>query len=81
MNIGEISKPSVDRALVKKKKAVQSTETVEPIEPTNAVQDVAEFSEESKQKYENEQPKSNEIDLNKEESESSPKRIKIDIKV
>ena len=81
MNIGEISKPSVDRALVKKKKAVQSTETVEPIEPTNAVQDVAEFSQESKQKYEDEKSKSNKIDLNKKESKLNPKRIKIDIKV
>jgi len=51
MNIGEISKPTVDRAQIKKKLEVKSSE---PIEPSKEVTDLVELSEESKHKYEQE---------------------------
>ncbi len=49
MNIGEISKPSVDRSRIKKKHNVKSTV---PILPSKKVGDLVELSEESKHKYE-----------------------------
>ena len=49
MNIGEISKPTVDRARIKKKLDVKPSE---PIVPSKKVSDFVELSEESRQKYE-----------------------------
>ncbi len=48
MNIGEISKPSVERAQIKRKKL--NVHTSEAIEETHAIDDSVEFSENSKKK-------------------------------
>jgi len=48
MNIGEISKPSVERTQVKKSLKPRSTDA---IAPSRAVSDQVELSEESRQKY------------------------------
>ena len=51
MNIGEISKPTVDRTQIKKKFDVKSSEL---IAPSKKVSDLIELSEESRHKYEEE---------------------------
>ncbi len=49
MNIGEISKPTVDRTQIKKKLDVKPSE---PITPSRKVSDLIDLSEESRDKYE-----------------------------
>jgi len=51
VNIGEISKPSVDRAQLKRAKTVDPTD---PVEPTHEVSDLVELSEEARHRYEEE---------------------------
>jgi len=50
-NIGEISKPTVDRAEIKKSRNVDPTD---PVIPTKRVSDMVELSEESRHRYEEE---------------------------
>lgn len=49
MNIGEISKPTVDRTRIKKKLDVKSSE---PIIPSKKVSDLLDLSEEARNRYE-----------------------------
>jgi len=51
INIGEISKPSVDRTEIKRSRNVDPTD---PIIPTKEVSDMVELSEESRHRYEEE---------------------------
>jgi len=54
MNIGEISKPTVDRSQIKKSLKVKLTD---PVGSSDAVSDLVELSEESRYKYQKEQSK------------------------
>ncbi len=82
MNIGEISKPTVDRAQIKKKLDVKSSE---PIAPSKKVSDLIELSEESRHKYEQEsdgeQPSANSSSKDKEGRSISKRKRSIDIEV
>ena len=55
MNIGEISKPSVDGAQIDKKLKVKQTD---PVLETQATSDLVELSEESQKRYQQESKKS-----------------------
>lgn len=54
VNIGEISKPSVDRAQVDKKLKVNQSD---PVLKTQVISDLVKLSEESQQKYQQEHNK------------------------
>lgn len=54
MNIGEISKPSVDRTQIKK---TFKTRLTDPVAPSKAVSDLVELSEEARHKYEEDKAK------------------------
>lgn len=84
MNIGKISKPSVDRVQIKKKTNLQSTS---PITASKEVSDLIELSEESRRQYEQEMihrandDKDNQSGKsNTDSDQSSPSNI-IDVKV
>ena len=81
MNIGEISKPSVDRSKIKKKLDVKSTV---PILPSEKVGDLVELSEESRHKYEQDSAFHQSLDAKKselaEETYGNQKKS-IDVKV
>jgi len=83
LNIGEISKPTVDRAEIKKSRNVDPTD---PIIPAKEVSDMVELSEESRHRYEEELEKHhsqlNQSEDSKELNSSEVKRIKgIDVSV
>ncbi len=59
MNIGEISKPSVDRAQIKKSTNVRATD---PVAPSKKVSDLVELSEESRNKSKEHQTKTSQPD-------------------
>ncbi len=58
MNIGEISKPSVDRTQVDKKLKVDQPD---PVLKTQVTSDLVKLSEESQKRYQQEKKKSNSI--------------------
>lgn len=82
MNIGEISKPTADRAQIKKKLDVKNSE---PIAPSGKVSDLVELSVESRDKYEKDQKERNSSKNNRsaDEHEDASANVKysIDIEV
>lgn len=82
MNVGEISKPNVDRAQIKKKLDVKPSNSVTP---SKKVSDLVELSEESKTKYEQESedklPSQKSSFIGKEEEQLDRTKHSIDVEV